>query len=110
MKLLIDENLSPLLADAISDLFPQSVHVRNIGLREATDSEIWKYAEKNNFIIISKDSDFHQLSFLYGFPPKFIWIRKGNCSTRIIETLLRINYKPIEIFFSSESSSMMIIE
>jgi predicted nuclease of predicted toxin-antitoxin system len=32
---------------------------------------------------------------LRGFPPKIIWIRRGNCSTRDIETILRENYSAI---------------
>jgi predicted nuclease of predicted toxin-antitoxin system len=33
---------------------------------------------------VSKDTDFHQRSFLFGGPPKVVWIRLGNCSTEDI--------------------------
>ena len=58
MKLLFDQNLSPRLPRLLADLYPDSVHVRAIGLREATDSEIWEYAKQHGFVIVSKDSDF----------------------------------------------------
>jgi predicted nuclease of predicted toxin-antitoxin system len=89
MKLLFDQNLSPRLPRLLLDLYPDSVHVREVGLREASDSEIWEYAKLNGFVIVSKDSDFQQRSLLYGHPPKFIWLRVGNCPVKPIEDLLR---------------------
>lgn len=62
MKLLFDQNLSPDLPQKLADIFPDSIHVRNVGMREATDMEIWNYAKQNDFAIVSKDSDFQQRS------------------------------------------------
>lgn len=78
MKLLFDQNLSPRLPRLLADLFPDSVHVRDVGLRDAPDADIWRFAKENGFVIVSKDSDFQQRSLLYGFPPKFVWVRVGN--------------------------------
>ena len=89
MKLLFDQNLSPRLPRLLADLYPDSMHVREVGLRDASDAEIWEYAKDNGFVIISKDSDFQQRSLLYGHPPKFIWLRLGNCPVKPIEELLR---------------------
>ena len=47
MKLLFDENLSPKLARILSDLFPDSVHVRDVGLNRSDDASVWKYAQDN---------------------------------------------------------------
>jgi predicted nuclease of predicted toxin-antitoxin system len=47
------------------------------------------YAAEHGYVIVSKDAEFHQRSFVLGHPPKVVWIRRGNCSTRDIETLLR---------------------
>ena len=57
MKLLFDENLSHKLVRLLADLFPDSVHVRDVGLKAADDSEVWKYAQDNSSLICSKDSD-----------------------------------------------------
>ena len=89
MKLLFDENLSPRLVANLTREFPESLHVRDIGLERAMDESIWGYAKDNGFVIVSKDSDFHQLSFLFGHPPKVIWIQRGNCSTADVLSLLR---------------------
>lgn len=98
MKLLFDENLSHKLVGLLADLFPGSVHVRDIGLKAADDTDVWSYASENRFIIVSKDSDMHQRSFLFGYPPKVIWIRLGNCATSEIEEIIRREYGTILIF------------
>jgi predicted nuclease of predicted toxin-antitoxin system len=98
MKLLFDQNLSPRLPQLLADLYPDSVHVREVGLRDATDTQIWEYAKSNNFAIISKDTDFQSRSLLYGHPPKFIWLRVGNCTVNTIADLLRKHSAVIHTF------------
>lgn len=89
MKLLLDQNLSPHLVRTLEAVYPGSSHVRLVGLRDADDHVVWEFARNHDFTIVSKDSDFHQRSFVFGFPPKVIWIRLGNCPTTDIEKLLR---------------------
>lgn len=106
MKLLFDQNPSPRL---LCDLYPDSVHVRDIGLNDATDTAIWKHAEQNGFVIVSKDSDFQQRSLLIGHPPKFIWLRVGNCPVDTIQNILRRHAVAIQAFEqSSEESHLML--
>ena len=69
MKLLFDQNLSPRLARVLADIYPESVHVREIQMRDATDTQIWEHAKTHDFVIVSKDSDFQSRSLLYGSPP-----------------------------------------
>jgi predicted nuclease of predicted toxin-antitoxin system len=61
----------------------------------ALDIEIWQYARDNDYMIVTKDADFSEFGLIKGFPPKIIWIRRGNCSTQEIETILRENYSAI---------------
>ncbi len=49
MKLLFDQNLSPNLPRLLSDLYAGSMHVRDVGLRDADDTSIWEYAERHGF-------------------------------------------------------------
>jgi hypothetical protein len=49
------------------------------------------------FVIVSKDGDFADLSVLYGAPPKIVWIRRGNCSTAAIVTLLRTHASGLDL-------------
>ncbi len=69
--MLLDENLSDRIIHRIVDLYPDSEHVKILGSVNTDDGIIWEYAKANNFVIVSKDSDFHQRSLLYGHPPKF---------------------------------------
>jgi predicted nuclease of predicted toxin-antitoxin system len=94
-RLLLDQNLSPRLVDLLDDLFPGSKHVSGVDLDTATDEAVWLFARENGFIITPKDADFTELGIVRGFPPKVLWIRRGNCSTKDIEALIRENYASI---------------
>lgn len=109
MKLLFDENLSPKLADMLCDIFPDSTHVRNVGLKSADDPEVWKFAIDNGFLIVSKDADMHDRSLVLGFPPKVIWIRLGNCSTRQVEELIRRENATVSSFIDDEIASFLTL-
>jgi predicted nuclease of predicted toxin-antitoxin system len=109
MKLLFDQNLSPRLVRSLCDLYPDSVHVRDVGLRDATDTAIWGHAKQHGFVIISKDSDFQQRSLLHGHPPKFIWLRVGNCPTLIVEELLRKHSGAIHAFERNPTGSHLML-
>ena len=109
MKLLFDENISPRLVAGLSDVFPGSVHVRDVGLARATDAAIWGYARDHGLTIVSKDSDFHQVSFVRGPPPKVIWVRRGNCTTTEIEALLRSNRTEILAFAAEAEAAFLAL-
>src|SRR5262249_25939927 len=102
MKLLFDENLSHKLVGLLADLFPDSVRVRDVGLKAADDLLVWEYARNNDLTIVSKDSDMHQRSLVFGYPPKVVWVRLGNCSTSEVEQSLRKNNAAIENFYKDD--------
>jgi predicted nuclease of predicted toxin-antitoxin system len=78
------------------DLYPGSNHVYTLGIDQAHDEEVWEYARREGFIIVTKDADFSDLCMLLGFPPKIVWVRRGNCKTADIEALLRRHHPDIE--------------
>lgn len=89
MKLLVDENISFRVVTALEGAYPDSCHVKDVGLSQVTDLEIWNYARTQGFTIVTKDLDFLSLSVLHGAPPKVVHLALGNCSTEhIIQTLL----------------------
>ena len=49
MRLLFDENLSHQLVRLLGDIFPQSVHVRDVGLKSADDPLVWQYAKAAHY-------------------------------------------------------------
>ena len=107
MRLLLDQNLSPRLVPALTDVYPASTHVRDIGLMTADDDAVWRYAAEHSLTIVSKDADFHERSFLLGHPPKVIWIRRGNCSTDEILALLRSSHVAITEFEADAEASFL---
>ncbi|VEP15255.1 conserved hypothetical protein [Hyella patelloides LEGE 07179] len=109
MKLLLDENLSDRIIHRIVDLYPNSEHVKTLGLINTDDAIIWEYAKTNGFAIVSKDSDFYQRSLLYGHPPKFIYLRIGNSPTSKIVQILRDNFDTISEFEVRESESILVL-
>ena len=109
MNLLLDQNISFRVVQLISSAFENVKQVKQIGLTDALDVQIWDYAFKHGYSIITFDSDFIELSNLKGFPPKIIWLRLGNSSNlkiankvlsksaEIAEFLLRTDLAFLEI-------------
>jgi predicted nuclease of predicted toxin-antitoxin system len=110
VKLLFDQNLSRLLVEHLRDVFPESVHVAELGFESETDFGIWQYAKAHDYIVVSKDSDFRQLAFLYGPPPKVLWLRVGNASTSEVLHVILDNVEVIEHFAMSEEEALLALQ
>ncbi len=110
MKLMLfDQNISPRLVDRLADIYPGSIHVSTLGMGNAMDIEIWQYAHDHDYMIVTKDADFSELGVVKGFPPKIIWIRRGNCSTQDIESILRENYESIQMLGDDDNTGILIL-
>jgi predicted nuclease of predicted toxin-antitoxin system len=88
VKLLFDQNLSHRLVAALADLYPGSVHVREVGLRNADDAAVWDHV---------------------GHPPKVVWVRLGNCSTGQIEALLRRRHEALLGFEQNQEAAFLAV-
>ena len=108
MKLLFDQNLSFKLCQRLADLFPNSSHVRLLGLEKADDRELWQFARANGYLLVSLDSDFAELAALWRSPPKVIWLRCGNRTTTEIESLLRDHAQAIASFSDEDAACLEI--
>ena len=109
MKLIFDQNLSSDLVRQLADLFPGSVHVKLLGMVQSDDGAIWTFARENQFVIVSKDSDFQQRSLVLGAPPKVAWLRVGNCPTAQIERLIRGRSVELHTFEADPQQSLLIL-
>jgi predicted nuclease of predicted toxin-antitoxin system len=78
-------------------------------MARASDREIWDHAKEAGFVIVSKDTDFQQMSFVFGPPPKVIWIRRGNCSVRDTERILRSNSARIHEFEGDQVAAYLVL-
>ena len=89
MNLWLDAQLSPLLAEWIGKNFQVSaVALRELGLRDAEDQEIFDAAKTQDAIVMTKDAYFVLLLERFGPPPKIIWIRCGNTSKERMREIL----------------------
>jgi predicted nuclease of predicted toxin-antitoxin system len=102
MKLLFDQNLSYKLPQRVSDLFPESAHVRLLKFDQADDIVVWQYAKNEGFAILTRDSDFFDIAIMNGIPPKIIWLRTGNSSTNFVESYLGDNILVIRHFLADD--------
>jgi predicted nuclease of predicted toxin-antitoxin system len=82
-RLIADENISWRIKKLIPqwDILP--ANEIKPGERLA-DSFIWRFAKENQYHILTFDEDFSELQNLFSFPPKIIWLRTGNISTKMI--------------------------
>lgn len=96
MKLLLDENLSRRIVPFLQTAFPGSSQVALLGLESASDSEIWQYAKTNDFVIVSRDSDFQERSLVAGHPPQVVWLKIPNRSKTIVLNILLDHHTEIE--------------
>ena len=88
MTLWLDAHISPKLAPWIQDTFGIDVlHVRDLNLKEAEDSDIFSKAREADAIVITKDRDFVELLKRLGSPPKIIWCTCGNTSNARLRTI-----------------------
>ena len=109
MRLLFDQNLSRHLVRDLAVEYPDSCHVTDAGLDTATDAEIWAWAGEHDYVIVSKDSDFRQLAFLHGPPPKAVWLRMGNVSTVDIADALRDHIDDVTRFAATADEALLVL-
>src|SRR5438093_1577405 len=94
MKLWLDAQLSPEMASWIEKQFAiEAAPVRDVGLRDASDVQIFEASKQADVVLVTKDSDFSHLIERLGSPPRIIWLRCGNTSNerlrQIFERTLR---------------------
>jgi predicted nuclease of predicted toxin-antitoxin system len=104
MTIWVDAHLSPGIANWISDtLGIAAVALRDLGLRDAEDTEIFDAAKKQQVIVMTKDSDFVDLVERLGSPPQIIWLTCGNTSNaRLRQILSEMLPQALEILGSGE--------
>lgn len=104
MTIWVDAHLSPAIAAWITSAFGiTALALRDIGLRDAEDPEIFEAAKAQEVIFITKDSDFVDLVERLGAPPQIIWLTCGNTSnTRLREILSATLLEALELLQAGE--------
>ena len=110
MKLLLDENLSERLLPQLLEMFPESAHVRLLGLGGASDPTLWAYAAEHGFVLVTKDEDFLALSTSRGFPPKVVCLAIGNASNAITVQCLLSHSEEISQFVGHPDAGFLLLQ
>ena len=110
MKLLFDQNISYRLIKNIIDIFPNAKQVKELDLENKSDIQLFNFAKDNSYSIVTFDVDFFDLSNLKGFPPKIIWIRTGNISTKHLEQLFKNKKEQIFQFLEADFGCLEIFD
>lgn len=105
MTIWVDAHLSPAIATWITATFSITAFaLRDLGLRDAEDTEIFEAAKSQGVIFITKDSDFIELIDRLGKPPQIIWLTCGNTSNaRLREILIKTLPKALQLLQSGEA-------
>jgi len=89
MMIWVDAQLSPAIAFWIENNFNvKAIALRDLGLRDAEDEEIFREAKNANAVVMTKDSDFVSLLDRFSSPPKIIWLTCGNTSNANLKIIL----------------------
>lgn len=110
MNLLLDQNISFRVVVLLTNTFENVKQVKQLNLTDASDLDIWNYALKNKFTIVSFDSDFIDLANLKGSPPKIIWLRFGNSSNLKIANKLLSKVNEIKEFILNAEIAFLEID
>ena len=85
----IDAQLSPAIAPWIKqDFLVDALSLRDIGLRDAEDAEIFQAARSAGAVVMTKDADFTLLLDRLGAPPQILWVTCGNTSNARLKEIL----------------------
>ncbi|MFZ0819621.1 MAG: DUF5615 family PIN-like protein [Candidatus Acidiferrales bacterium] len=80
----MDNQLPMALAELFISRGHEAHHVLDFALDEASDSEIWKFAAENGFVLMTKDEDFAQRASLPNATVQIVWVRLGNCRKDVL--------------------------
>jgi predicted nuclease of predicted toxin-antitoxin system len=93
MIIWIDAQLPPTLATWLVETFGvTAISLKELGLRDAKDIEIFEAATQPNLVIMTKDSDFVDLVCRLGAPPQILWITCGNVTNQNLRRLLNSTF------------------
>lgn len=89
MKLLVDMNLSPRWAEALTQAGFAATHWSNIGAASAPDGDILAYAHTHDLVLLTHDLDFSAiLAATGGDAPSVVQLRAANLAPEVLAPTL----------------------
>lgn len=108
MKFLIDNNLSYKLTEHLKPPGIDASHIKNELSIFSLDYEIWEFAKEYEFVILTKDNDFNELSQLLGCPPKVVHLMCGNKKTSYVANHIISNKSELVDFVNSDMENCLL--
>jgi predicted nuclease of predicted toxin-antitoxin system len=102
MKFLLDQNISFRVVQKLKEHFPEVQSVKDNNLINASDLQIWEFAQSKGYTIITFDEDFYNIQLLKGFPPKIIWFKIGNLTKQQFVDFLIAQKQMVNAFIQDE--------
>lgn len=109
MRLLFDQNVSYRVVKQLKPHFPNAVGVREVGLLNADDFQIWEYARQYDYTVVTFDKDIPAIGAVRGFPPKIIWLRTGNLSNQAVVLLFLERAAPFAEFIADGRKGCLLV-
>ena len=118
MKVICDVHIAKKVAKSLDSKGVEAIHVNNILDKWYTDDQdIVNYADRNDFVVMSKDSDFKTSHLVKSIPKKLLKVNLGNLSTKRLIAILDENLEFLQEKFDAgkclveiNSDSIVIIE
>ncbi len=93
MTFWLDAQLPPALARHLTERFGvEAKTLRSLGMRDASDREIFDAAKRDGADIITKDGDFVELVERLGAPPRIVWVTCGNSSNQHLKQVFETTF------------------
>lgn len=109
MRLLFDQNISFRVVKQLKPSFPETIGVREAGLYNADDFQIWEFASTNGYTVVTFDKDLPDIGAVRGFPPKIIWLRTGNVDNQALVNLFLARADDFHQFINSADSGTLLV-
>jgi predicted nuclease of predicted toxin-antitoxin system len=109
VKLLLDADISFRVVGTIVAAFPGSAHLRDVGLMQADDMAIWRYAKDQGYAIVTLDSDVYDISLVRGWPPKIIWLKPPDTASATITLAVLGHVSEIASFLAAPAAACLIL-
>ena len=107
----VDAQFSPHIARWMSGLLGvEAIALRDLGLRDATDKEIFERARLAGAVILTKDADFVELARRRGAPPSILWMTVGNTSNARVRSLLEASWPRVSENLASGEALIELTE
>ena len=111
LQFIVDTQLPPSLAEFLRRRNLDATHVINYPAGALTsDREIIKIAQREDRIIITKDSDFWDYFLVRGYPPAVLLLQMGNLKNSELFSLIDRRLETILSIYTENIKQLIVVQ